>query len=51
MFGIGDQVRIGDQRGIVQEVDLFVTKIEDDSEEYIVPNRKVFEDGIVRIRD
>ncbi|MFC4438443.1 MULTISPECIES: mechanosensitive ion channel family protein [Natrialbaceae] len=50
-YGIGDRVRIGEQTGIVQEVDLFVTKIEDDSEEYIVPNRKVFEDGIVRIRE
>jgi small-conductance mechanosensitive channel len=49
-YGIGDQVRIGDQTGIVQEVDLFVTKIEDDTEEYIVPNRKVFENGIVRVR-
>lgn len=50
-YSIGDRVRIGDQTGIVQEVDLFVTKIEDDSEEFIVPNRRVFEDGIVRIRD
>ncbi|ELY53055.1 mechanosensitive ion channel family protein [Natronococcus jeotgali] len=50
-YGIGDRVRVGDQTGIVQEVDLFVTKIEDDSEEYIVPNRKIFEDGIVRVRD
>ena len=50
-YGIGDRVRIGEQTGIVQEVDLFVTKIEDDSEEYIVPNRKVFEDGIIRIRE
>jgi len=50
-YGIGDEVRIGDQTGIVQEVDLFVTKIEDDSEEYIVPNRKIFENGIIRMRD
>lgn len=50
-YGIGDRVEIGEQSGIVQEVDLFVTKIEDDSEEYIVPNRKVFEEGIVRVRD
>ncbi|ELZ03566.1 MULTISPECIES: mechanosensitive ion channel domain-containing protein [Natrialba] len=50
-YGIGDRVRIGDQAGIVQEVDLFVTKIEDNSEEYIIPNRKVFEDELVRIRD
>ncbi|MFD1563098.1 mechanosensitive ion channel family protein [Haloarchaeobius amylolyticus] len=49
-YGIGDEIKIGEQTGIVQEVDLFVTKIEDDSEEYIVPNRKVFENGIVRMR-
>ncbi len=49
-YSIGDQVKIGDHSGIVQEVDLFVTKIEDDSEEFIVPNRKVFEEGVVRIR-
>ncbi|KDE59267.1 mechanosensitive ion channel protein MscS [Halostagnicola sp. A56] len=49
-YSIGDRVRIGDQSGIVQEVDLFVTKIEDDSEEFIVPNRRVFEEGVVRIR-
>ncbi len=50
-YSIGDRVRIGDQTGIVQEVDLFVTKIESDSEEYIVPNREVFEEGIVRLRE
>ncbi|APW98547.1 mechanosensitive ion channel protein MscS [Halobiforma lacisalsi AJ5] len=50
-YGIGDEVRIGDQSGIVQEVDLFVTKIENDSEEYIVPNRKVLDEGVVRNRE
>ena len=50
-YSIGDEIKIGDQSGIVQEVDLFVTKIEDDAEEYIVPNRKVFEDGIIRTRE
>ncbi|AEH37390.1 mechanosensitive ion channel family protein [Halopiger xanaduensis] len=50
-YGIGDEIQIGDQAGIVQEVDLFVTKIEDDSEEYIIPNRRVFEEEIVRVRD
>jgi len=50
-YSIGDEVRIEDQRGIVQEVDLFVTHIESDGEEYIVPNNKVFTAGIVRIRD
>ena len=50
-YGIGDRIEIGDRRGIVQEVDLFVTKVESDSEEYIIPNRQVFDEGIVRIRD
>ncbi len=50
-YGIGDRVEIGDRRGIVQEVDLFVTKVESDSEEYIIPNRLVFDEGIVRIRE
>ena len=49
-YGIGDEVRFGDNRGIVQEVDLFVTRIEVDDEEYIVPNRRVFERGIVKAR-
>ncbi|WP_290818954.1 mechanosensitive ion channel domain-containing protein [Halovivax sp.] len=50
-YGIGDRVRIGDRSGIVQEVDLFVTTIESDSEEYVIPNRQVFDEGIVKIRD
>jgi small-conductance mechanosensitive channel len=49
-YGIGDEVRLGDRRGIVQEVDLFVTHVESDEEEYIVPNSRVFRDGIVRVR-
>lgn len=49
-YSIGDEVRIADQSGIVQEVDLFVTHVESDSEEYIIPNRHVFEYGVVRIR-
>jgi small-conductance mechanosensitive channel len=50
-YGIGDEVRVGDDRGIVQEVDVFVTRIETDGEEYIIPNSRVFEQGVVRIRD
>ena len=49
-YAIGDEVRVGDTGGIVQEVDLFVTHVENDGEEYIVPNRKVFDEGIVRVR-
>ncbi len=50
-YGIGDEVRVGDDRGVVQEVDVFVTRIENDGEEYIIPNSRVFERGIVRIRE
>ena len=50
-YSIGDEVVIGDQQGIVQEVDMFVTRVESDGKEYIIPNRVVFQDGIVRIRD
>ena len=49
-YGIGDEVKVADQRGIVQEVDLFVTHIEADDEEHVVPNHVVFRDGVVRIR-
>jgi small-conductance mechanosensitive channel len=50
-YGIGDEVRVGEDRGIVQEVDVFVTRIENDGEEYIIPNSRVFEQGVVRIRN
>ena len=49
-YGIGDRVRIGDRSGVVQEVELFITRIEDDSTEYIVPNRAVFEEGASKRR-
>lgn len=49
-YGIGDEVKVAGQRGIVQEVNLLVTHIETDGEEHIVPNHSVFRDGIVRIR-
>ncbi|MCF2165221.1 mechanosensitive ion channel [Halobacterium salinarum] len=46
-YGIGDQVAIGSREGVVQEVDVFVTRIEADSREYVIPNHLVFRDGIV----
>jgi len=49
-YSIGDEIVVGDRRGIVQEIDLFVTQIDTDGEEHIVPNRTVFRDGIVRIQ-
>lgn len=49
-YGIGDEIRVGNTRGVVQEVGLFVTHIETDQEEHIVPNRLVLTEGVVRIR-
>jgi small-conductance mechanosensitive channel len=50
-YAIGDEVEIDDKRGIVQEVDMFVTRIENDEEEFIVPNQRVMRAGVVRYRD
>jgi len=50
-YAIGDEVEIDGKRGIVQEVNLFVTHIENDGEEFVVPNSAVFEAGVVRIRE
>jgi small-conductance mechanosensitive channel len=50
-YGIGDEVKIAGERGIVQEVDLFVTHIEADGEDHVIPNHSVFRDGIILIRD
>ena len=49
-YGIGDEVRVAEQRGIVQEIDLFVTHIETDTGEHVLPNHVVFRNGIVLIR-
>lgn len=48
-YGIGDEVAIGGQRGIVQEIDLFVTRIETDGEVHIIPNDRVVGEGIVTV--
>jgi small-conductance mechanosensitive channel len=49
-YAIGDEIRVGDVQGVVCEMDVFVTHVESGDEEFIVPNRKVFRDGVVRIR-
>jgi len=49
-YSIGDRVTIGDRTGVVQEVDLFVTRVEDDDMEYVVPNRTVLREGVARER-
>jgi small-conductance mechanosensitive channel len=50
-YGIGDEVRVAGHHGIVQDVDLFVTHVESDGEVYVVPNAKVFAEGVVRVRE
>jgi len=50
-YSIGDRIRVAGNEGIVQEVDMFTTRIENDGEEYIVPNQKVLRSGVVRIRE
>ena len=50
-YSIGDEVRVDDRRGIVQEMTIFVTHVEADGKEYIIPNSRVFRGGIVRIRE
>jgi small-conductance mechanosensitive channel len=44
-------VAIGDHEGIVQEVDVFVTHVEADDREYVVPNHLVFRRGVVLVRE
>jgi small-conductance mechanosensitive channel len=49
-YGIGDEIRVGEVQGIVQEVDLFVTHVDAGSEEHIIPNSRVLSEGVVRVR-
>ena len=49
-YSIGDEVEIDGNRGIVQEVDVLVTRIENESEEHVIPNHKVMTEGAMRVR-
>lgn len=50
-YSIGDEVAVDGSRGIVQEMDIFVTYVERNGEEYMIPNRKVLTEGAMRVRD
>lgn len=50
-YGIGDRVAIGDHEGIVQEVDVFVTHVEAEQREYVVPNHLVLRQGVVLVHE
>lgn len=47
-YTIGDEVVLDGTTGIVQEIDVFVTKIEGDDQEFIVPNRRFITQGVTR---
>lgn len=49
-YAIGDEIEIDGATGIVQEIDVFVTRIEGDGREHIVPNRRVMQQGAKRYR-
>ncbi|WP_135661631.1 mechanosensitive ion channel domain-containing protein [Halorhabdus rudnickae] len=49
-YSIGDEVEIDGNRGVVQEIDVFVTHVESDDGEFIIPNQRVLRSGITRIR-
>ncbi len=50
-YAIGDEIAVDERSGIVQEVDLFVTQIEDDGTEYVVPNHRILAAGVARQSD
>ncbi|MDZ7687189.1 MAG: mechanosensitive ion channel [Halobacteriales archaeon] len=45
-YGIGDRVCIGEVEGVVQEIDLFTTRVDDGEREHVVPNSEIFEEGV-----
>jgi small-conductance mechanosensitive channel len=49
-YSIGDRITVGESTGVVHEVDLFVTRVEDDDVEYVIPNRRVLREGVARER-
>lgn len=49
-YAIGDEIVLEEAEGIVQEIDIFVTHIEGDQREYIIPNRRVMQEGVQRRR-
>lgn len=49
-YAIGDTIDVDGHRGIVQEIGVFMTHIENDGEEFILPNHLVVRSGVVRVR-
>ncbi|MFB6155157.1 MAG: mechanosensitive ion channel domain-containing protein [Haloferacaceae archaeon] len=49
-YSIGDRIRVAGVEGIVQEMDLFVTHVESDGEDHVIPNNEMIQKGFIRIR-
>ncbi|GGC55820.1 mechanosensitive ion channel family protein [Haloferax sulfurifontis] len=49
-YSIGDEIVVGDVRGVVQEFDMFVTHVEAEETEFVVPNARVLNKGVGRVR-
>jgi len=47
-YVIGDEIRVGDTEGIVQEITMLVTRVESVDEECVIPNDRVFREGVSR---
>ncbi|MFB6282928.1 MAG: mechanosensitive ion channel domain-containing protein [Halobacteria archaeon] len=51
-YMIGDRIKVGEKEGIVQEIDMFTTRIEGDNYEHIISNSDVLDAGVQRkVRD
>lgn len=45
-YSVGDNIRFGNKEGIVQEISIFTTRIENEKREYVVPNDTIFKEGV-----
>jgi len=49
-YSIGDEIVVGEVRGVVQEFDMFVTHVESEDTEFVIPNARVLDKGVGRVR-
>ena len=47
-YVIGDEIRVGNVKGVVQEITMLVTRVESEDEECMIPNDRVFREGVAR---
>ncbi|MCO8267919.1 MULTISPECIES: mechanosensitive ion channel family protein [unclassified Haloferax] len=49
-YSIGDEIVVGEVSGVVQELDMFVTHVESEDTEFVIPNARVLDKGVGRVR-